>query len=40
MNDIIKECNEKTKIRHIGYRYLKSVEIANGAFADDLHSSD
>lgn len=33
---IIKECNEKTRKMHIGWRYLKPVETAKGIFEDDI----
>lgn len=36
MDDIIKECMEKTIKLHVGYKNLQVVEISEGVFADDI----
>lgn len=36
MDDIIKECELKTKSMYIGYRKLQKVELKSCAFADDI----
>ena len=36
MDDIIKKCSLKVKKMHVGYRNLRSIEVAEGAFADDV----
>ena len=36
MDDIIKKCSLKVKKMHVGYRNLRSIEVAEGAFVDDV----
>ena len=36
MDKVIKKCSEKTKKVDVGYRFMKTVKVSEGAFADDI----
>ena len=36
MDDIIKKCSLEVEKMHVGYRNLRSIEVAEEAFADDV----